>query len=619
MKERLRTPLLLVAAFAAALVLVRLLYAPAPVAEIPYSEFQDRLAAGEVVEVTVSGDVIQGTLSTPLPDGGTEFQTQRLDPALAEALQSQGVTYTAVPEPTSIPFGLVFWLAIMVLLILFWSSAIRRMMAQGPGGAMKFGKSGAKIALPQESKVTFADVAGVDEAKDELQEVVNFLRDPDAYSRLGAHVPRGVLLVGPPGTGKTLLARAVAGEAAVPFFSINGSEFVELYVGVGAARVRDLFEQARTLAPCIVFIDELDALGRARGLAVTGGSDEKEQTLNQLLAEIDGFTPDSRVILLGATNRPEILDPALLRAGRFDRQILVDRPDRLGRVQILSVHLKKVRVDPDLDVEYLASLTPGFTGADLATLVNEATLVATRRNAPYVTIEDCTVALERVVAGLAKKSRILSEKERAIVAHHEMGHALVAKVLPTLVDPVEKVSIIPHGIAALGYTLQRPTEDRYLITRPELEGRLAVLLAGRAAEALVFGDVSSGAADDLQKATDIAREMVMRLGMDSTVGQAVFAEPGPAYLQGPTDAAISSRYSERTAREIETAVRVLLQTAFDRAGAILTENRTALDEGARLLLEKETLTRDELPAVRPLVEEPREISRKNVKNTKNVA
>jgi cell division protease FtsH len=466
------------------------------------------------------------------------------------------------------------------------------------GGPLTFGKSHAKVYVQEQTGTTFQDVAGVDEAKAELEEVVSFLKNPESFGRLGAHLPKGILLVGPPGTGKTLMARAIAGEAGVPFFSINGSEFVELFVGVGAARVRDLFEQARLRAPCIVFIDELDALGRARGLAVSSGSDEKEQTLNQLLAEMDGFSPDSRVILLAATNRPEILDPALLRAGRFDRQVLVDRPDRKGCVSILNVHMRAVKLAQDVDRDTIASLTPGFTGADLANLVNEATLVATRRDGDSVTHDDFVVAFERVVAGLAKKSRVLSEKERAVVAHHEMGHALVNKALQGLVDPVEKVSIIPHGIAGLGYTLQRPTDDRYLISRSELEARLAVLLGGRAAELLVFSEFSSGAADDLEKATEIAREMVMRLGMDATVGQVVFGAARGAFLAGAPDGQIARSFSEGTAREIEVGVRGLIQTAFERAQEILQENRSALAEGAGLLLAKESLTRAEIPDVR---------------------
>jgi cell division protease FtsH len=445
--------------------------------------------------------------------------------------------------------------------------------------------------------VAFKDVAGVDEAKYELQEVVSFLRDPKSFGRLGARAPKGILLIGPPGTGKTLLARAVAGEAGVPFFSISGAEFVEMFVGVGAARVRDLFEQARKAAPCIIFIDELDALGRSRASGLAGGGyDEKEQTLNQLLAELDGFDPSTGVILIGATNRPEVLDPALLRPGRFDRQVLVDRPDRSGRLEILKVHVAKVRLAKGLDLDQIAGLTPGFTGADLANLVNEAAIVATRRNADAVTLDDFTAAIERIVAGLEKKSRILGPAERSRVAYHEMGHALVAATLPG-VDAVHKVSIIPRGVGALGYTMQRPTEDRFLLGRKELENRIAVLMAGRAAEALIFnGEVSTGASDDLQRATQIAMEMVTRYGMNETVGQRTYAPPPQPFLAATATNAVAA--SDTTEREIDIAVRDIVATAFGRATDILRSRHGDLDEGARLLLAQETLTADQFPAIR---------------------
>ncbi|TMG98803.1 MAG: ATP-dependent zinc metalloprotease FtsH, partial [Betaproteobacteria bacterium] len=446
-----------------------------------------------------------------------------------------------------------------------------------------------------DTNTTFADVAGVDEAKEELREIVGFLKDPARYSRLGGRIPKGVLLVGPPGTGKTLLARAVAGEAGVPFFSINGSEFVEMFVGVGAARVRDLFEQASKRAPAIIFIDELDALGRARGAYPLGGHDEKEQTLNQLLVEMDGFDSSHGLILLAATNRPEILDPALLRAGRFDRQVLVDRPDRIGRLQILQVHAKKIRLAPDADLEKVAALTPGFTGADLANLVNEAALHATRRGAEAVSLDDFTLAVERIVAGLEKKRQVLNPKEREIVAHHEMGHALVAMSLPGT-DPVHKVSIIPRGIGALGYTIQRPTEDRFLMTREELENKMAVLLGGRAAEQIIYGHLSTGAADDLAKVTDIARNMVMRYGMDERLGHLSYEEERAPLL--PTPIAVQERkYSEDTAREIDRAVREIVKSAFERALAILKRHRNVLEDGARELLKKETLAEPDVAAI----------------------
>jgi cell division protease FtsH len=423
--------------------------------------------------------------------------------------------------------------------------------------------------------------------------VVGFLNDPTRYGRLGARLPRGVLLVGPPGTGKTLLARAVAGEAGVPFFSINGSEFVEMFVGVGAARVRDLFEEARKQAPAIIFIDEIDALGRARGIYGVGGHDEKEQTLNQLLAELDGFDPRSGLILIAATNRPEILDPALLRAGRFDRQVLVDRPDRSGRLQILRVHAKKIALAPGLDLDQVAALTPGFSGADLANLVNEAALQATRSNHEQVGLDDFTNAIERIVAGLEKRSRVLNPRERTVVAHHEMGHALVASSLPGQ-DPVHKISIIPRGIGALGYTLQRPTEDRYLMTRTELEDKMATLLGGRAAEQLVFGELSTGAADDLAKVTQIARSIVTRYGMDSTLGPIVYEQERAAFLAPDGVNPSPRQYSEQTAREIDLAARKLVEAAFQKSIRILTERRSALERGAQLLLQKETLGDDEL-------------------------
>jgi cell division protease FtsH len=436
----------------------------------------------------------------------------------------------------------------------------------------------------------------VDEAKFELQETVSFLKNPKSFGRLSAHAPKGILLVGPPGTGKTLLARAVAGEAGVSFFSISGSEFVEMFVGVGAARVRDLFEKARKAAPCIIFIDELDALGRSRQAGGFGGLDEKEQTLNQLLAELDGFDPSAGVILLAATNRPEILDPALLRAGRFDRQVLVDRPDRKGRLEILKVHVHKIVLDPKVDLDRIAAMTTGFTGADLANLVNEAAVVATRRDSTQVTFEDVTAAIERIVAGLEKKSRILTPPERRRVAYHEMGHALVAASLPG-VDPVLKVSIIPRGAGALGYTIQHPTEDRFVLAASELRHRIAVLMGGRAAEVLLFeGDISTGAADDLQRATDIATEMVTLYGMAETVGQRTYKPAPQGFLSGQAlDKPVAS---EATLREIDLSVRDIVADAFDKARDILTRRRADLDKGAELLLTKEAITAEDFPAIR---------------------
>ncbi|HEX8943999.1 MAG TPA: ATP-dependent zinc metalloprotease FtsH [Gemmatimonadaceae bacterium] len=564
---------------------------------VPYSTFVALLDSNRVAKVEVGDASIRATLKAPDSAGRREVEVNRVDPALVAELRNRGVEFSSTPSGGWFS-GLLVWMLPTLLLLAVWIFIARRSVAQQASSVLGIGRSRARIYAEQDTKVTFDDVAGIDEAKAELKEVVSFLRDPKGFARLGAHMPKGVLLIGPPGTGKTLLARAVAGEAGVPFFSINGSEFVELFVGVGAARVRDLFEQARRMAPCIIFIDEIDALGRARGASsLVGTNDEKEQTLNQLLAELDGFNPESGVVLLAATNRPEILDPALLRAGRFDRQVLVDRPDRLGRAQILRVHAKKIVLAAQLDLDHVAGLTPGFTGADLATLVNEAALVATRRSADAVSIEDFTNAVERVVAGLAKKSRVLSPRERAITAHHEMGHALVALATPGA-DPVQKVSIIPHGLSALGYTLQRPAEERYITTRHELEGKLTVLLGGRAAEIVAFGELSTGAADDLTRATLLAREMVARFGMDETIGNVVYAAPTGALEQPASLAELEPRaYSEQTAREIELGVRSLTQQALDRAVAILTRNRAALNAGAALLIERETLTRDELPHV----------------------
>jgi cell division protease FtsH len=571
---------------------------------IPYSEFETLLDQGKVAEVTVGADSVQGTLKEPLPSGKREFFAVRVDPQLAEKLASHQVVVKGVASGGVIQI-ILSWVIPAVLFYVVWMFLFRGFAErQGFGGLMTVGKSRAKVFVETDTKVTFKDVAGVDEAKFELQELVAFLRDPKSYGRLGARVPKGVLLVGPPGTGKTLLAKAVAGEAGVPFFSISGSEFVEMFVGVGAARVRDLFEQARKAAPCIIFIDELDALGRSRVPGSFGGTDEKEQTLNQLLAELDGFDPSAGVILLAATNRPEILDPALLRAGRFDRQVLVDRPDRNGRLEILKVHVRKVQLAPNIDLDTIAGLTTGFTGADIANLVNEAAIVATRRNGTAVSLSDFTEAIERIVAGLEKKSRVLNAEERRRVAYHEMGHALVAATLPG-VDPVQKVSIIPRGVGALGYTIQRPTEDRFLLGRANLENRIAVLMGGRAAEQLVFdGDISTGAADDLQRATEIALEMVTRFGMNEKVGQRTYARAPQPFLPVPTAAHVQA--AEITTREIDVAVRDLLGKGFERAQEILRTRRADLDAGAQLLLKRETVTVDDFPAIRSAkVAEPR--------------
>src|SRR6266567_2308556 len=563
---------------------------------IAYSQFEQELKAGRVKDIAISNNVIQGTYKEPKPDKRTRFVTTRVDPDLAKELSQYDVQFSGVVENTFFR-DILSWVAPALVFFAIWMFIAKRMAGQGGlgGSFLSIGKSKAKVYVETDTKVTFEDVAGVDEAKEELKEVVGFLKDPKRYTRLGGHIPKGVLLIGPPGTGKTLLARAVAGEAGVPFFSINGSEFVEMFVGVGAARVRDLFEQARTRAPAIIFIDELDALGRARGAYGLGGHDEKEQTLNQLLVEMDGFDTSQGLILLAATNRPEILDPALLRAGRFDRQVLVDRPDKLGRVQILKVHVRKVQLAPDADLEKVAALTPGFTGADLANLVNEATLVATRRGADSVALGDFNAAVERIVAGLEKKSRILNSREREIVAHHEMGHAIVALALPGT-DPVHKVSIIPRGVGALGYTIQRPTEDRFLMTREELENKMAVLLGGRAAELVVFNHLSTGAADDLRRVTDIARSMVTRYGMSERLGSVAYDRDPRSFLTGP-DLPPPPReqdYAEKTAATVDEEVRANVEKAFQRALDLLRERRAVLDRTAQRLIEKETLEEAEL-------------------------
>ncbi len=576
---------------------------------VPFSQFEKYLKEGRISEVVIGDRYISGRLK----DENQRVRTivaAKVEPDLAAYLDKFGVTYSRVVESHLLE-TLMSWLAPTLIFFGIWLFLIRRLAEkQGMGGGfVSIGKSRAKVYVEKNTGVTFDDVAGVDEAKQELQEVVEFLKDPRQYGRLGARIPKGVLLVGPPGTGKTLLAKAVAGEAGVPFFSISGSEFVEMFVGVGAARVRDLFEQARKAAPSIIFIDELDALGRARMAgAPFGGHDEREQTLNQLLVEMDGFDSSTGTIILAATNRPEILDPALLRAGRFDRQILVDRPDKSGRSAILKVHMKRIKVAESVDVDKVAALTTGFSGADLENLVNEAALLATRRKAEAVTLEDFTQAIERIVAGLEKKNRMLNPREREIVAHHEMGHALTAMALPGT-DPVHKVSIIPRGIGALGYTIQRPTEDRYLMTREELENKIAVLLGGRAAEKLIFDHLSTGAADDLAKATDIARDMITRYGMDEDLGYVVYDSSQPGFLGKSSEVPMGGcKVSENTAQQIDRAVRELIGTQFARATAILAANRPILEKAARVLLERETLEEEELRELTRDLKKPDSVS-----------
>lgn len=579
---------MLVAVFAMFIFYGFLLQSSPDTQSIPYSQFQTLLQKNEVSDLTIGQNTISGTLKHPAQGQPAQFTTNRVDPDLAATLSHAGVTFDGAPPP-SLLAGILTGILPFVLLIGAWYLLLGG--GQRGGGMLSVSKSHARVYAENDVSAKFKDVAGADEAKAELKEVVDFLKAPADYGRLGAHVPKGILLVGPPGTGKTLLARAVAGEAGVPFFSISGSEFVELFVGVGAARVRDLFEQARREAPAIIFIDELDSLGRARYAAMPGGgNDEKEQTLNQLLAEMDGFDPSSGVVLLAATNRPEILDPALLRAGRFDRQVLVDKPDRIGRLEILRLHAAKVKLAPDVALDQIAGMTPGFTGADLANLVNEAALLATRRKAASVTLEDFNQAIERIVAGLEKRNRLITPKERRIIAHHEMGHAIAAMALPAM-DKVQKISIIPHGVAALGYTMQRPDTDHFLMSRQEMLDRMTVMLGGRAAEFLVFGEISTGAADDLMRATDIARAMVVRFGMDPKLGLVAYEPEQPHMLASNGFYDYQPRhYSEATAAAIDAAIHALTSLAYQRAGNILTQNLPLLREAAENLLACETIS-----------------------------
>ncbi|MEN5236170.1 ATP-dependent zinc metalloprotease FtsH [Pseudomonas sp. TWI923] len=578
------------------------LFSRPAVQAIPYSQFLQLLEQQKVSDLHVERERILGRLQEPI-DGHTVFSTVRVDPALSEQLGRSGVAFSGVVEDSTLATVVGWFMPLLMMLVLWYFLFHGLGQKQGLGGLMGVGKSRARVYVENDTKVTFTDVAGIDEVKDELTEIVAFLKNKAWYARLGAHVPKGTLLVGPPGTGKTLVAKAIAGEAAVPFFSISGSEFVEMFVGVGAARVRHLFDQARQAAPCIIFIDELDALGKMRGIGSFGGNDEKEQTLNQLLAELDGFDPREGVVLLAATNRPEVLDPALLRAGRFDRQIIIDRPDRKGRLAILKVHLHKIVYKNDLDCERIAELTPGLTGADLANLVNEAAIVATRRASQWVELKDFTAAIERLVAGVERKGNVLRSDERQVVAYHEMGHALAASSLPAM-DPVHKVSIIPRAAGSLGYTLQRPTDDRYLISTQMLRDRLVVLMAGRAAENLVFGQVSTGAADDLGRATDIARQLITRFGMSAALGQAVLERQQASYLGDSLLHQERKDYSEQTAREIDLGIRGLLEEAYGRARTLLEQRRADLDAGAHLLLAKESITPEEFPALLPRVLDP---------------
>jgi cell division protease FtsH len=578
------------------------LFSQAPSEDVPYSTFKTLLAEKKVTDLVITRDHIRGVRTG---DGSDKkpFAVVRVDDdGLVKELEASGVSYRGEISDNWFRDFLLMWILPLAVLVIIWSFIFKRMGAGGAGETfMSFGKSRAKIYSESDMKVTFNDVAGVDEAKEELVEIIEFLRHPEKFTRLGGRIPKGVLLVGPPGTGKTLLSKAVAGEAKVPFFSMSGSEFVEMFVGVGASRVRDLFQQAVQKAPCIIFIDELDALGRARGAGMAGAHEEREQTLNQLLAEMDGFDARKGVIIMAATNRPEILDPALLRPGRFDRHVLVDRPNIKDREDILRIHIRGVKLSKDVDVSVIAARTPGFVGADLANIVNEAALLAARKNKTEVDMTDFEAAIDRIVAGLEKKRRVMNKKEKEIVAYHECGHTIVAELLPTT-DPVHRVSIVQRGIAALGYTLQLPTEDRYLMTRTELVDKLRVMLGGRVAEELVFQEVSTGAQNDLQRAAVIARSMVTEYGMTEKFGPLTFEkERRPMFL----DLGLPSgarEYSEETAREIDQEVRRLVDEAYRKVQEMLTGNQDKLKSLAAALLEKETIEGEDIRKILGLPE-----------------
>jgi cell division protease FtsH len=581
-------------AFLLVLGFAQLYFMTPPGPSIPYSEFKTLLKDGQIVDVTITEQVIRGTLKQPAAGDAKQskqFTTTRVeDPKLTEELESRGVKYTGELANRWLA-DLLSWIIPAIFFIAIWGFFFRR-MSGAEGGVMSFARSRAKIYADDEVKVRFTDVAGVDEAEEELKEIVEFLKNPKKYTNLGGRIPKGVLLVGPPGTGKTLLARAVAGEAHVPFFSLSGSEFVEMFVGVGAARIRDLFQQAEAKAPCIVFIDELDALGKVRVQSPLGSHEEREQTLNQLLAEMDGFDSRKGVIIMGATNRPEVLDPALLRPGRFDRQVLVDKPDVKGREEILRIHSKAVKMAPDVDIKVVAARTAGFAGADLANLVNEAALLAARNDKTAVDMKDFESAIDRLVAGLEKK-RVMSTKEREIVAYHESGHAIVASVLPDL-DPVHKISIVQRGFGALGYTMQLPLEDRYLMTRGDLLSQLAVLLAGRTAEEIALGEISTGAQNDLQRATDIARAMVTEFGMSDALGAINYdGNKRARFLDIPMPQE-RGLHGEDTARLIDAEIKRILTGAHDTARDILTSHRDKLETVTRRLLVVEVMEGDEL-------------------------
>lgn len=570
---------------------------------IPYSEFIDLANQNRIEEIAVSEKFIQGKLRSgdSAEQQSQTFRTVRVDRDITELLTNNNIRVTGRVESDFLK-NLMSWLIPMALFLGFWFFIISRMQRQ-QAGFMSLGKNKGKVYMEEDVRISFQDVAGVDEARLELEEVLHFLKSPEHFTRIGGQIPRGILLVGPPGTGKTLLAKAVAGESKVPFFSLSGSEFVELFVGMGAARVRDLFKQAKEKAPCIIFIDELDALGKARGIGGIGGHDEREQTLNQLLVELDGFKANEGVLLMAATNRPEILDPALLRPGRFDRQVLVDRPDKAGRAAILEIYINRVKSIEAIDIEKAAAMTAGMVGADLANVVNEAALLAVRKGKDGIGNDDINEAMERIIAGLEKKQRLINPEEKRTVAYHELGHAIVAMSLDGT-DPVQKISIIPRGIAALGYTMQLPTDDRFLLRKTELENRIATLLGGRAAEAIVFKDVSTGAQNDLSRATDIARSMVAEYGMSQKLGQVYYApQRKAAFLNSAGDS--GEPFSEQTSKTIDEEIKAIIDEQYEAAYDILIQNRDLLDEWAEKLLKKEVLEGNLLELLKSQIDYPK--------------
>ncbi|HAX17202.1 MAG TPA: cell division protein FtsH [Actinobacteria bacterium] len=573
------------------IVVINMFYFTSEIKNIPYSEFKEYITKGKVSDLIIDSETIQGNIILD-NNRKSKFLTSRVDDSdLVKDLQKNNIKFAGHYE-NKIVKAIISWVLPFAIIFLIWNFLMKK-MGGAPSGVLNFGKSRGKIYGEDEIKITFNDVAGVDEANEELKEIIEYLETPEKFLNIGGKIPKGILLVGPPGTGKTLLAKAVAGEAKVPFFSMSGSDFVEMFVGVGASRVRDLFAQAQEKSPCIIFIDELDALGKARGMNPLSSHDETEQTLNQLLAEMDGFETKTGVIIMAATNRPEILDPALLRPGRFDRHVLVDRPDIKGREEILEIHARGVKVDENVDLKVIAARTPGFVGADLANLINEAALLAARKEKAFVTMEEFEESIDRIIAGLEKKKKVMNKKEKEIVAYHETGHALMAELLETT-DHVHKISIIPRGIAALGYTLQLPTEDRYLMTRKELIDRMNVLLGGRIAEEIAFGEISTGAQNDLFRATDIAKSMVKEYGMSEKLGYITFeAERKPLFLD--INQGIGAKdYSEETAREIDNEIRRIMDESCKTVKSLLLDNKDILEKIAKTLLEKESIDGEEL-------------------------